>query len=148
VYGAFEPGYRDAVAPLLDAPGVRVAGFTADPAACLREADVLVLPSVEEGSALVTYEAQACGCALLVSDAAGALARHGQSALLHRAGDVDALTAHLRELDADRALLERLRAAAVARRDELSWASAADRLLEVYGGLVATRAPVAAAVPS
>ena len=34
---------------------------------------VLVLPSIEEDSALVTYVARASGCVLLVSDAAGAM---------------------------------------------------------------------------
>lgn len=135
IHGAFAPGYREAIAPLLEAPGVEVAGFTDDVGAALRGADALVLPSLEEGSALVTYEAQASGCALLVSEEAGALAADGDSALIHRGGDVAALTGHMRTLDADRELLDRLRRAAVARRALLSWSSAGRRLIEVYTDL-------------
>jgi glycosyltransferase involved in cell wall biosynthesis len=137
IHGDFAPGYREAIAPLLEAPGVEVAGFTDDVAAALRAADALILPSAEEGSALVTYEAQASGCALLVSEEAGALAVHGESALIHRAGDVATLTEHLRMLDADRQLLDRLRRTAAGRRALLSWSSAGRRLIEVYAGLSA-----------
>ncbi len=66
ILGEFVPGYAEALGPLLEHPSVEVRGFASDPAAVMREADVLVLPSVEEGSALVTYEAQLCGCVPVV----------------------------------------------------------------------------------
>ena len=68
----------------------------------MRDADVLVLPSLTEGSALVTYEAQAAGCALLVSEAAGAPCEHRREGLVHAPGDVAALTEHFRRVDSDR----------------------------------------------
>ena len=75
----------------------------------MRAADVLVLPSFEEGSALVTYEARAAGCVLAVSDRTGAPATHGHDALVHPAGDVAALQGHLGALHRDGALREALR---------------------------------------
>jgi hypothetical protein len=48
-------------------------GYLADVSGEMRNPDVLVLPSIEEDSALVTYDARASGCVLLVSDAAGAM---------------------------------------------------------------------------
>jgi glycosyltransferase involved in cell wall biosynthesis len=80
ICGDFVPGYREALEPWLAHPSVVVRGFTDEPARLLAESDVLVLPSLEEGSALVTYEAQASGCALVVSDATGAMAEHGVEA--------------------------------------------------------------------
>jgi len=100
-------------------------------------ADVFVLPSVEEGSALVTYEAQACGCVLAVSDATGARCEHRRTGLVHPARDVDALAAHLRELEGDPALLARLRAATVARLDELTWDRSAEQQAGVYAAALA-----------
>jgi glycosyltransferase involved in cell wall biosynthesis len=91
-----------------------------------------VLPSLEEGSALVTYEARACGAVLLVSDRSGACARHGHDALVHAAGDAGALAGHLRALDADRALLARLRADSLAGVGALTWDAAAQALLDAY----------------
>ena len=61
VYGSFMPAYRDSLATMLAHPSVEVAGFTDDAMGALAAADVLVLPTLEEGSALVTYEAQAAG---------------------------------------------------------------------------------------
>jgi len=89
------PGYRETVAPLLDDPSVEVRGYVPDLSQLMRDSDVFVLPSVEEGSALVTYEAQACGCVLSVSDATGARCEHRRTGLVHPARNVDALAAHL-----------------------------------------------------
>ena len=73
ISGGFHPGYERHVAHLMDHPSVRYMGFVDDTAALMRESHALMLPSFEEGSALVTYEAQAVGCVPLVSDAAGAV---------------------------------------------------------------------------
>jgi glycosyltransferase involved in cell wall biosynthesis len=130
--GRMEPGYETVLAPLLAQPGVDVRPHVADPAALLRESDVLVLPSVEEGSALVTYEARACGAVLLVSDRSGACARHGRDALVHPAGDVDTLAQHLRSLAGDPARLAELRASSLAGAGALTWDAAAQALLDAY----------------
>jgi glycosyltransferase involved in cell wall biosynthesis len=98
----------------------------------MRESDVFVLPSIEEGSALVTYEAQACGCVLVVSEAAGARCRNGVDGLVHAPRDVATLTEHLRRLHRDRELLERLREAGRDCREQLSWGAAADELVGIY----------------
>jgi glycosyltransferase involved in cell wall biosynthesis len=130
--GAMEPGYEGVLAPLLDQSGVELHGHVGDPARILRGADALVLPSLEEGSALVTYEARACGAVLAVSDRAGACARHGVDALVHPAGDVDALAAHLRRLADEPGLLAALRAASLAGTGDLTWDAAAGALLSAY----------------
>jgi glycosyltransferase involved in cell wall biosynthesis len=107
-------------------------GHVADPAGLMRDCDVLVLPSVEEGSALVTYEGRACGCVLAVSDRTGAPAEHGIDALVHPAGDVGALTGHLRDLTSDGGLLARLRSASLERARDLTWADAGRALTAAY----------------
>jgi hypothetical protein len=121
----------------------------------MREHDLLVLPSIEEGSALVTSEARGSGCVLLVSDAAGAHCVHMQHGLVHAVGDVSALTSHLDQLDSDRTLLGRLRAASLAGVGEITWRAAGARLLDVYAETIAEHRrgggavePVAAAAVS
>jgi glycosyltransferase involved in cell wall biosynthesis len=132
ICGSFEARYREALAPLLAHPSIVVEGFVSDPAALMRESDVFVLPSVEEGSALVTYEAKASGCVLLVSQAAGARCTDGVDALVHVPGDVVTLTAHLTRVREDRRFLRRLRSAALARTADLSWAAAGAELATIY----------------
>jgi glycosyltransferase involved in cell wall biosynthesis len=136
VCGPFVPGYRERLRPWLSHPSVQVVPARAEVAPLLQAADVLVLPSLEEGSALVTYEAQGCGCALLVSDAAGAVVEHGANGLVHRAGDVTGLAEDLRAVAADPALAARLRAGATEAAGGLTWPAAAARLVEVYAGLL------------
>ena len=132
VCGSFVDGYREALGPLLDHPSIELHGFVSDPASLMRESDVFLFPSVEEGSALVTYEAQACGCVLLVSDATGARVRHGVGGLIHEAGDVLTLTSHLRSVRRDHELLRSLREATLATRESLSWDAAAAELIDIY----------------
>jgi glycosyltransferase involved in cell wall biosynthesis len=132
VCGDFVSGYRAALGPLLSHPSVELLGYVEDVGALLREADLLVLASVEEGSALVTYEAQACGCVLLVSDATGARCEHGRTSLVHPAGDGRALARHMALVDRDRALLARLRAETIATIPDLTWERGAEELVDVY----------------
>lgn len=132
VRGRIEPAYRALIEETLASPGVVEAGFTDDPASALREADVLLLPSLEEGSALVTYEAQAQGCVPLVSEAAGAMLDHEVHGLVHEAGDVETLARHLDRLASDADELGRLRAAAVAHAAVLTWTNAGVRLVDAY----------------
>jgi glycosyltransferase involved in cell wall biosynthesis len=103
----------------------------------MRQSDVLVLPSLEEGSALVTSEARGCGCVLLVSDAAGAYCRHLENGLIHRAGDVGTLAEHITMLDQDGGLRRRLREASLRTAHEITWRAAGVRLLEVYSQAIA-----------
>lgn len=132
IAGAFVPGYAEHLATMLAHPSVEVLGHRTDVAQLMRESDILVLPSIEEGSALVTSEARGSGCVLLVSDAAGAVAEHLGDALVHPAGDLDTLRAHFDLVHGDRPLLARLRSASLAGSPGLTWEAAGRRLLAVY----------------
>lgn len=137
IAGEFLPDYQQKLAAMLSHPSVKVLGHRNDVAELMRESDILVLPSIEEGSALVTSEARGSGCVVLVSEAAGAICRHMENALVHRVGDVGTLAQHMTMLHEDRGLLERLRAASLASISEITWTAAGARLLEVYRETIA-----------
>lgn len=132
VVGRMLPGYADLLRDDLGLPGVRTIGFSEDVASVLAASDVLLLPTLEEGSALVTYEAQGAGCIPLVSSAAGADLEDGVHGFVHTPGDVDALRGHLDVLDADPALRTRMSAACLEHAPALTWEVAAARLGEAY----------------
>ncbi|AYF98924.1 glycosyltransferase family 4 protein [Protaetiibacter intestinalis] len=146
VHGEAIPSYATHLAPLLEQPGVELRGFTSDPSAALAGADALVLPTIEEGSALVTYEAQIAGCIPLVSSAAGAYLDHGVHGLVHAPRDVDTLCAQFDLLASDPAARARMSAAAVAHAPELSWEAAGRALVEAYREALERRREVAHAV--
>lgn len=132
ICGDFVPGYREKLAKMLEHPSIEVLGHRNDIPELMRQADLFVLSTVEEGSALVTYEARGSGCVLLVSEASGAVCQHMENALVHPIREVDLLTSHINLLNGDRGLLEKLRTASLATLDELTWKAAGKRLLEVY----------------
>ena len=132
VCGEFVPGYRERLEPMISHPSVKVMGHRTDLPDLMRQSDLFVLSSVEEGSALVTYEARGSGCVLLVSDASGAVCEHMKNGLIHPSRDVEALTAHIRQMNEDRSLLARLRVASGQDLDKLTWDEAGRRLAEVY----------------
>jgi glycosyltransferase involved in cell wall biosynthesis len=132
IAGGFIPGYAERLAKELSHPSIQVLGHRSDVADLMRSADVLLLPSIEEGSALVTSEARGCGCVLLVSHAAGAICVHGENALVHTPGDVRTLAAHLTSVATNKTELERLRRASLATVDQLTWNSAGRILNEIY----------------
>ncbi len=119
--GTFIPGYRELLEPLLAHSSIDVRGFVSDFETVLRASDVLLLPSIEEGSALVTYAAQGCGCVPVVSDAAGARCTHMVDGMVHTAGDADALTQQLTTVAGDRELLARLREGVLHTARTLTW---------------------------
>lgn len=136
VCGGFVEGYRELLGEMLAHPSVEVLGHRNDLDVLMRQSDVFVLSSVEEGSALVTYEARASGCVLLVSDASGAHCRDLENSLVHRSGDVAELTRHIQMLDRDRHLLKCLRDLSLENVEELTWTSAGEVLADSYSAVV------------
>lgn len=132
IAGEFLPAYAEKLAPMLSHPSVHVLAHRSDVPELMRKADVLILPTIEEGSALVTSEARGSGCVLLVSEAAGAICKHMENALVHHVGDVAALTQHITMLDEDRALLERLHNTSLRTTEDITWTAAGKILLNVY----------------
>jgi glycosyltransferase involved in cell wall biosynthesis len=132
IAGGFIPAYEEKLKPMLSHPSVKVLGHRTDVPELMRQSDILVLPSIEEGSALATSEARGSGCVLLVSDAAGANCQHGENALVHPAGDVETLARHITLVHQDRVLLEKLRAATIRTVPEITWTAAGVKLLEAY----------------
>jgi glycosyltransferase involved in cell wall biosynthesis len=132
VVGRLLPAYEALLADRLAHPSVKVIGFSHHVEAALAASDVLLLPTIEEGSALVTYEAQGMGCVPLVSTASGALMEDGVQGLFHEPRDVDTLVAQLDLLSGDRSVLARMSAAAIDHVPALTWDAAADALVRCY----------------
>jgi glycosyltransferase involved in cell wall biosynthesis len=139
IAGAFIPGYAERLSKQLSAPSVKVLGYRNDLPQLMRRNDVFVLPTVEEGSALVTSEARGSGCVLLVSDAAGAVCRHLENALVHPAGNWCELTKHMSMLHEDCGLLARLRRESLRTAGEITWTSSGPILLQRYLEVSAAR---------
>ena len=136
ICGKYIDGYRSLLAGKLAHPSIKEVGFLNDAVALLQKCHVLILPSIEEGSALVTYEARACGCVLLVSEASGARCSHMRDALVHKVKDVDSLREHIDLLASDKAFFEKLQKSSIAGLSNLTWEKAATTLVQIYRNLL------------
>lgn len=132
IAGEFLPAYANRLRDMLAHPSVRVLGHRDDIPSLMRESDVLVLPSIEEGFGLVCTEAMGSGCVPLVSDACTDLCRHMENSLVHSVGDVETLRDQINLLAGDVAALNRLRQRGLDLVPEITWAAAGRRLAEVY----------------
>ena len=132
VAGALSPEYKKRFNAELSQPSVVLLGHRKDVPELMRRADVLLMPSLEEGFGLVCVEAIGSGCVPLASDACTEACKHMQNALVHGVGDVRTLQEQLTMLYCDRSLLERLRKTCIEERLNYTWTVAGRRLLAAY----------------
>ena len=92
------------------------------------KADVFTLPSLAEGSAEVTYEALAAGVPLVVTHAAGSVARDGLEGLIVPERNPIALAEALETIIEDRLVRNKMAAAARLRAADYTWERYGERL--------------------
>lgn len=133
--GSLEEALRDGARELGGA--VRFAGFRTDMEACLAAADVVAMPSLQEGLGVAALEAMAAERPV-VGSRVGGLAEavvHGETGLLVPPSDAAALAAALARLSHDPALRARLGVAGRARvLARYTAATMAEGTLACYGG--------------
>jgi glycosyltransferase involved in cell wall biosynthesis len=132
IAGNFFPEYEEKLKPMLNHPSVCALGHRSDVPQLMQSHDILILPSLEEGFPLVCMEAFGSGCVPVVSEVCAGVCEHERNAMMHRIGDVDAITAHITRLDQDREFLQNLRSAGLKKRNELTWTVAGKKLYEAY----------------
>jgi len=137
IAGEFLPSYAEKLSPMLSHPSVHALGHRNDVPELMRQSDILVLPSLEEGFGLVCTEAMGSGCVPLVSAACTDICRHMENALVHRVGDVPTLAEHITMMHEDRELLERLRSNGLSMLNGLTWTAAGVKLLDAYRETIA-----------
>jgi len=121
---------------------VRFLGHRDDVPALLAASNAFVLPSLFEGTPLALLEAMAAGKPVVTSAIAGVdeVVGDGETGLLVRAGDPEALAEALRRVVGDAELRARLGAAARRRAEaEHSAASTTRKVTAVYDELLRER---------
>lgn len=124
--------FKKKFAAYLAHPSIVQLGHRNDVPQLMRNADILFLPTIEEGSALVCAEAIASGCVPLASATCTGICLHMENALIHAVGDVAVLQHQITDVFMHPVLLERLRAGAIRTRTPWTWNTAGNVLLEAY----------------
>ena len=132
VAGELSGEYRTRFDKELSHSSVSLLGHRDDIPKLMGGADILLMPSIEEGFGLVCVEAIGSGCVPLVSKACTDECRHMHNALVHVTGDVRQLQSHITMLYKDRAVLTSLRETCIQERMNYTWAVAGKKLLAAY----------------
>ncbi|MCS7261243.1 MAG: glycosyltransferase family 4 protein [Anaerolineae bacterium] len=132
IIGAIAPDVRYMLAGWRNLPGVRLIPYSRHLETLLSQCDVFVFPSIQEGSALVTYEALACGLPVITTPNAGSVVRDGQEGFIVPIRDVDALCDRMQRLREDVALRRAMSHAALERARAFPWTAYQERLVAAY----------------
>jgi len=100
------------------------------------QADIFIFPSLAEGSALVTYEALACGLPCIVTEEAGSVVRDKIDGYIIPSRDIDTLKDRILKLYKDKDLRRQMSVAARKRAEEYTWKRYQENLfslvMEIY----------------
>ena len=113
-------------------PGLRLLGHRPDIPQIYREADVFAFPSIDEGSALVTYEALASGLPVVTTPNAGSVVRNEVEGVIVPIRDVEALVTALERLRMDERLRGEMGRAGRERAKEFTWEQHGKALVRAY----------------
>jgi len=132
--GVIPPKERAVIEPMLErAEDVTWVGHCEDVPQLLRDCDVLLLPSAQDGFGSVVLEAMACGLPVIVSNRVGAKdwVRDDVNGFIFPYGDRQALEERMAWFVADRSRVESMRAQARSTAEQCSWESYGRRLVSM-----------------
>jgi len=131
IVGQIDPTIVEFLTRFRQDPSITFAGFT--PTLPLyQQADVFVFPSLEEGSALVTYEALACGLPVITTQASGSVVVDGDEGFIIPAGDSRFIGEKIQTLYDKTELRQKMSLAARHKAQQYTWESYGERLVSAY----------------
>ncbi len=122
IIGAVEPEFDKIMDTYNDHANIEFIDFTDNLAKYYSSADLFILPSLEEGSPLVTYQAIGAGLPALVSPMGGeGVIRHGIDGYIIPPHDKNIWVKHIREIATSPSLCKNLSKASHERSQEFLW---------------------------
>ena len=137
--GNVEPGFERILREYRGLPGLVVRGFVKGPMDLYAASDAFIFPSLEEGSALVTYEAMSAGLAVVTTFNSGSLVRDGVDGFIVPIRDARAICESVVKLHEDRGLAAEMGASGRKRIAEYTWERYSRELAGCYAKIEETR---------
>jgi len=132
VAGAIDKTIQPLISAYSGNSSITFTGLLKDPASAYRDAHIFVFPSLEEGSAKVTYEAMASGLPVITTPNSGSLVRDSLDGFIIPAGDSTALQHKITELYENRESVEAMGKSALERVKPYTWQRYRQTLLKTY----------------
>ena len=126
--GRIQSDFYSHLRPYRDLPGVRLLGHVGDMDRLFRQAHLFVFPTIEEGSALVVYDAMASGLPVITTPNAGSLIRDGEDGCLVPIRDVARLAEQIETMRTNQDCRRAYGQAGRARIEPFTWERHGDAL--------------------
>ncbi len=130
--GALNRDVRTVLPKYRNHKDIKHLGFAENVPELMAQADIFVFPSIEEGSALVTYEAMAAGLPVVTTVNSGSVVRDGHEGFVLPIRDVGALKEKIKILYNEGELRKRMGERARQRVQEFTWFQYGENLVRSY----------------
>ena len=130
--GAINSDVRTVLSRYRNRKDIKHLGFVKNVPELMAKADIFVFPSIEEGSALVTYEAMAASLPVVTTVNSGSVLRSGREGFVLPIRDVEALKQRIKLLYNDGELRKRMGEKARQRVQDFTWYQYGENLVKAY----------------
>jgi glycosyltransferase involved in cell wall biosynthesis len=110
-------------------------GFLKDPSDVYKESTIFVFPSLEEGSAKVTYEAMAAGLPVITTENSGSVVRSELDGFIIPMRDSEAIKEKIYYFYENPEMIEIMSTNALEHIKQYTWQKYRDNLIETYNKL-------------
>lgn len=130
--GDIQPDVRHIIEPYLKRPDIEHVPYVKDLRSIYKEADVFVLPSIEEGSPLVTYLALGAGLPCIVSPmGGGGIIEHGKEGFVIDSFDAQAWIESIKEIAENIDLRKRFSKNAYMKAKDYVWSNVGRKRIQL-----------------
>ena len=112
-------------------------GFLKNPSEIFKESTIFVFPSLEEGSAKVTYEAMAAGLPVITTENSGSVVRNGMDGFIIPIRDSEAIREKISYFYENPEKIEIMSARALENIKQYTWEKYRDNLISAYERILA-----------
>lgn len=130
--GGIDEELKPIISKYSDMKNIIFKGFLKDPLAAYNEAAIFVFPSIEEGSAKVTYEAMAMGLPVITTENSGSMVRDGIDGFIIPIRNSGAIKDKINYFFENRHEIEKMGMAARENIKQYSWQRYRDILIVTY----------------
>jgi len=133
--GSIDETIKPILSSYHDIENIVFKGFLKDPSDVYRESTIFVFPSIEEGSAKVTYEAMAAGLPVITTENSGSVVRNGLDGFIIPIRDSTAIREKISYFYENPEKIEIMSASALENIMHYTWQRYRDTLIETYNTL-------------
>ena len=132
ICGASSPEFKNIIEKYRNRNSIKFLGFVSSVEEEFKNADIFCFPSIEEGSALVTYEAMAAGLPLITTYNSGSVARDGKDGFVISIRDVKIIKDKIQYFYNNVEEIKRMGRNARKQVENYSWERYGDELVKAY----------------